>query len=1131
MKRTTRAYGAMALGLAAVLLVSACGDDGDKGNSGELTVTDTVSSTAGLETLTSALEAAGLDVTLAGEGPFTVFAPTDAAFAALPAGALDALLADKDALSAVLLGHVVSGSLDAAAVVSRTSLTTVGGAVLTVEVVGADVFVGGAKVTATDIMASNGIIHVIDAVLLPPAEGPGTIVEVATEAGGFTTLLTAVEAAGLVDTLNGAGPFTVFAPTDAAFAALPAGTLEAVLADKALLTKILTYHVVSGAVPASEVVTKTTITTLAGLDLTVEVVGADVFVGGAKVTATDIMASNGIIHVIDAVLLPPAEGPGTIVEVATEAGGFTTLLTAVEAAGLVDTLNGAGPFTVFAPTDAAFAALPAGTLEAVLADKALLTKILTYHVVAGAVPASEVVTKTTITTLAGLDLTVEVVGADVFVGGAKVTATDIMASNGIIHVIDAVLLPPAEGPGTIVEVATEAGGFTTLLTAVEAAGLVDTLNGAGPFTVFAPTDAAFAALPEGTLEAVLADKDLLTKILTYHVVSGAVPASEVVTKTTITTLAGLDLTVEVVGADVFVGGAKVTATDIMASNGIIHVIDAVLLPPAEGPGTIVEVATEAGGFTTLLTAVEAAGLVDTLNGAGPFTVFAPTDAAFAALPEGTLEAVLADKALLTKILTYHVVSGAVPASEVVTKTTITTLAGLDLTVEVVGSDVFVGGAKVTATDIMASNGIIHVIDAVLLPPAEGPGTIVEVATEAGGFTTLLTAVEAAGLVDTLNGAGPFTVFAPTDAAFAALPAGTLEAVLADKALLTKILTYHVVAGAVPASEVVTKTTITTLAGLDLTVEVVGADVFVGGAKVTATDIMASNGIIHVIDAVLLPPAEGPGTIVEVATEAGGFTTLLTAVEAAGLVDTLNGAGPFTVFAPTDAAFAALPEGTLEAVLADKDLLTKILTYHVVAGAVPASEVVTKTTITTLAGLDLTVEVVGADVFVGGAKVTATDIMASNGIIHVIDAVLLPPEEGPGTIVEVATEAGGFTTLLTAVEAAGLVDTLNGAGPFTVFAPTDAAFAALPEGTLEAVLADKDLLTKILTYHVVAGAVPASEVVTKTTITTLAGLDLTVEVVGADVFVGGAKVTATDIMASNGIIHVIDAVLLPPAEMQ
>ena len=282
-----------------------------------------------------------------------------------------------------------------------------------------------------------------------------------------------------------------------------------------------------------------------------------------------------------------------------------------------------------------------------------------------------------------------------------------------------------------------------------------------------------------------------------------------------------------------------------------------------------------------------------------------------------------------------------------------------------------------------------------------------------------------------------------------------------------------------------------------------------------------------------------GTIPEVAAEAGSFTTLLAAVDAAGLGETLSGEGPFTVFAPTDAAFDALPEGTLEGLLADIPALTDILLYHVVSGAVYAETVVGLDSATTVQGEDITIAVVDGDVILNDSvMVVTTDIEASNGVIHVIDAVLLPPmgdEMGDdmgalGTIPEVAAEAGSFTTLLAAVDAAGLGETLSGEGPFTVFAPTDAAFDALPEGTLEGLLADIPALTDILLYHVVSGAVYAETVVGLDSATTVQGEDITIAVVDGDVILNDSvMVVTTDIEASNGVIHVIDAVLLPPAE--
>ncbi|HSJ82710.1 MAG TPA: fasciclin domain-containing protein [Acidimicrobiia bacterium] len=279
------------------------------------------------------------------------------------------------------------------------------------------------------------------------------------------------------------------------------------------------------------------------------------------------------------------------------------------------------------------------------------------------------------------------------------------------------------------------------------------------------------------------------------------------------------------------------------------------------------------------------------------------------------------------------------------------------------------------------------------------------------------------------------------------------------------------------------------------------------------------------------PEPEPADIVGVATEAGSFSTLLTAVEAAGLVETLQGEGPFTVFAPTDEAFAALPEGTLDSLLADSEALSQVLLYHVVPGEVMASDVIELDSATTAQGEDIAISVEGDSVKVNQAEVIATDVAASNGVIHVIDQVILPPsmsmeEAEMGDIVEIAEAAGDFSTLLTAVEAAGLVETLKGDGPFTVFAPTDEAFAALPEGTLDALLADTEALTQVLLYHVVPGAVTAEQVVGLDSAQTVEGGSVSIRVEDEKVFINDAEVIATDVLASNGVIHAIDQVIIP-----
>jgi transforming growth factor-beta-induced protein len=723
------------------------------------------------------------------------------------------------------------------------------------------------------------------------------IVQIAAGNPDFSTLVAAVTAAGLADTLSGPGPFTVFAPTNAAFAKLPAGTVDTLLKpeNKQQLIDILTYHVIAGRVQAADVVKLTSAKTVNGAEVKITVNGSNVMVDNANVTATDILASNGVIHVIDTVIIPQAaptpvmpptgaaaQAAADIVDTAVGAGDFKTLVAAVTAAGLVDTLKGPGPFTVFAPNDAAFAKLPAGTIDNLLKpeNKQQLVDILTYHVVAGRVLAVDVVNLTSAKTVNGAEVKIAVSGGAVKVNDSNVIATDVLASNGVIHVIDAVLLPPApvmpptgaaaQGDKDIVDTAVGAGDFKTLAAALTAAGLVDTLKGAGPFTVFAPTDAAFAKLDKMTLEELLkpANKVKLTAILTYHVVPGKVTAADVVKLTSAKTVQGEEIKIAVKDGKVMVDNANVVATDVMASNGVIHVIDSVIMPPSMAntqmqpqvlppapakPMNIVDTAVGAGNFNTLTAALQAAGLVNTLKG-GRWTVFAPTDEAFAKLPAGTVENLLKpeNKNTLRDILLYHVTRGALDAATVTKHSGVTMANGVRAPIAVADGKATIGGSTITATDIKATNGIIHVIDTVILPP----GNLAEVAEKAGAFSTLLAAVKAAGLEKDLVTLGrqPLTILAPTDEAFAKLPAGTVESLLKpeNKATLRRILLNHIIRGSVDSTAVSKLTSARTLAGTRLPVKAADGKVMIGDATVTAADVIARNGIIHVIDTVLVP---------------------------------------------------------------------------------------------------------------------------------------------------------------------------------------------------------------------------------------------------------------------------------------
>ena len=492
----------------------------------------------------------------------------------------------------------------------------------------------------------------------------------------------------------------------------------------------------------------------------------------------------------------------------------------------------------------------------------------------------------------------------------------------------------------------------------------------------------------------------------------------------------------------------------------------------------------------------------------------------------------------------------------------------------------------------AANGMVG---SIVVNSSSNSNSIYDIVSNSQDHTTLKTAIDACALDGVLSGAGPFTLFAPTDAAFNLLPAGTITALLSDIPQLTNILKHHVVADSVMSGMLSNGQVVTTLLGTDITVTINSSGVFIDNAQVTVADLVADNGVVHVIDAVLLPtydcngiaggtalidacgdcqqayiynfqtnvptfvdnaniliagvdynpaiealifpdnpnnplwvsdPTLCPNSIYDIVSNSPDHTTLSTAIDACALDGVLSGAGPFTLFAPTDAAFNLLPPGTITALLNDIPQLTDILKHHVVADSVMSGMLSNGQVVTTLLGTDITVTINSSGVFIDNAQVTVADLVADNGVVHVIDAVLLPPTPPTNTIYDIVSNSPDHTTLKTAIDACELDDVLSGAGPFTLFAPTDAAFNLLPAGTVTALLNDIPQLTNILKHHVVTDSVVSGMLSNGQVVTTLLGTDITVTINSSGVFIDNAQVTVADLVADNGVVHVIDAVLLP-----
>ena len=437
------------------LLFSSCSDDDSGSTPNNLDDIVTIAIANGYNSLAAALTRADLVTTLQGDGPFTVFAPTDAQFTALLAEIGQTSVDDVpvDVLTQILLSHVVDGAI-LSSDLQNGSVTTLGGTTVDISVDGGITVSGLAVAEPFDVEGSNGVIHTLNGVLIPSdiAQFVNTVLEPAYFNDDFTTLVSAVVKAGLVDDILDAGEITIFAPTNDAFTA--AG-IDVANTDVETLTDVLGYHVVgakvlSDAIPASA-------TTLAELDIFFSLVDAGNFINGnAEIVDVDIEPGVGVVHVLDAVLLPPV---GTVVDVAVaiseDSGEFSSLVAALTRTAsemesdtdLVAVLSGDGPFTVFAPTNDAFQELLDSNDDwDVLGDIDidLLIDVLSYHVVSAAAfdkdLAGAVDMNNQIVTVLGDDLTFDLMNLTINTS-ANITGVNTVASNGVIHVIDEVLLP------------------------------------------------------------------------------------------------------------------------------------------------------------------------------------------------------------------------------------------------------------------------------------------------------------------------------------------------------------------------------------------------------------------------------------------------------------------------------------------------------------------------------------------------------------------------------------------------------------------------------------------------------------------------------------------------------------------
>ncbi|WP_345008154.1 fasciclin domain-containing protein [Snuella lapsa] len=716
---------------------------------------------------------------------------------------------------------------------------------------------------------------------------------------------------------------------------------------------------------------------------------------------------------------------------------------------------------------------------------------------------------------------------------------------------------------TITALAVATPDLSNLVSALQRAGLANEFNGSASYTVFAPTNAAFAAFlsANGFTSVEDVPVDVLTQILKNHVLSGVAKSSDLESGY-VTNLADgptsgthLSMYINTTSGVTINGNSDVTQADIMASNGVIHIVDAVI-----GLPSIVDFVLADNTFSILRSALTRADLtfdyvttLSTPNGTdpAPFTVFAPTNDAFVSLLDelgaNSLDDI--DESTLKATLNLHAVAGAnVLSSGLSDDMTVATLGG-DITANVSGGATLTDSngriSNIIVTDVQAANGIIHVIDKVVLPKL--PQTIVGKALDTPSLSILVEALQAADgdLVSVLGSTGPFTVLAPTNDAFTTFLSDNGYSSVNDvpTAALTQILLNHVISGsAIMSTDLMASgsgyaSTNATGVGdnaMSLFFDTSNGVIFNGISTVTTADIEATNGVIHIVDKVI-----GLPNIVDHVVANPNLSNLVGLLTNGGnttFTNLLSTAGDFTVFAPSNDAITAFSNP-------DNNAIETILSNHVIAGVSAASTGLTNSYVNTLAtfgntdkNLSLYINVDNGVWINGISQVETADIITSNGIIHTVNAVIDIP-----TVVTFATADPNFSTLVSALTEltpnTDFVATLSTANstspaPFTIFAPTNDAFAAIT------IPSDETVLAQILSHHVITDMNITSGDLTPngdTTAQSLEGDNLTISLPGsgdniADLTDGSGNsdigIIKVDVQAGNGVIHVINKVALP-----
>ena len=1064
---------------------------------------------------------------LGAPGALTYFAPTDQAWESLEQEVQDDLENDLDALHNVLQNHLLTDKWYLDDLQDEEELMSVNGFELVISDDNIFVYVNDAKFEVFNIEADNGLVHVIDEVLIEEYEDRFTVRELLMINENLSTFSNYVENSGFGEVLDGDGPFTVFAPSNLALVNLPAeikNNLDSGDAD--LIIDFIENHVINELLESPLLTHELNLTSRNGFIIKVTVdANGDIFINDSEIIVRNLQADNGVVHVLDAALYSE-EDPNTIYNYVNQNENLSILSNAIQRASLEFLYDGSGPLSLFAPTNAAFNALGASELDLLISGPTpVLVDLLLAHTLNDAYTIDELLALGSILNTNGDPLEIYTNGGEFFVNNAQIVVRDIELENGIVHVVDALIEPP-NSTNTILDIIEDSDDHVFMLDAIEVSDMTDRYDNDSPLTLFAPTDAAINALGTAEWLSILNDPSgMLTDFLNLHTYEGELATADMTDQLMIMAANGEELIISVNNDGIFVNNAELIIRDIEADNGIVHVIDAVI-EPIQPRNTVYDIIANNDEYSMLEEAVISAGLQDLLINENSITLFAPTNDAFNNLDPALLNQLMADpNGALRELLEYHLFSHNITTSSMFDGLTLVMFNSEQTFISDRMDGLYINESKIVDEDQAADNGWVHGIDNILELVVELVN-VYDIISLEEDLSTYKSMIDLAGLDDDLMEADLITVFAPSNEAFDALDPAIVTSLTSDpNGELRSLLMAHHSESLLLSSFLTDGLNITMSDGSTAQVSVVQNDIYINDARIEVRDLEADNGVVHVLDAFLVELSV-PYTVYDLIKDRSGHSFLVSAIDAASYDEDLKNANGITFFAPTDQAISLQSQDEWNQILNDPDgLLRDFMMDHTYDDELGFLDLKDGLELEMLSGL-MTIITIGSDGFyINDAKISVFELKADNGIVYIIDAVIKEPVARK-SIYDWLSSSADHIILKQVIDEAGLDDMLINDSDLSLFAPTDDAFNDLAPGKLSALLDDPmGSLRDLLMDHIYMGVLESGDLSDMFEFDLSGGLNALISVDSGNKYVNEARILEEDILADNGIIHVMESIIM------